>query len=299
MGHPPEVAVEVASHLLHLSDDALTLTLTRLDERDITACAQVCRRLRCVCGAETLWCTVVHRRWPLLPRSLLPREQNVQWRELAVRRAQLPHWRELAGLMDEVETLCDGPDLADEASDWGDRLATLLVAIFGKDGEVGRASEPGREWARRLSSALFASPAILAALAKWGATLAAPLDRFYDFPAAQEEAELRQGLLRALRGASALQLLLDETVSPHAAWRRSSATAVPSAVEDDGVSSLEAWKHVGLTGVVEEVESSVASLEMEGFFVGVPPRLRPAMPHSHAWWHARPPLHAHGRLHYC
>ena len=110
-------------------------------------------------------------------------------------------------------------------------------------------------------------------------------EAYYDYPSAPE-AQLRAGLLRALRGASALTLLRDELV-------------LREHKDDRRCPALELWTEHGLDTAVDEVASSLRSLEMEGFHVAVPPAHRPNVPASHVWWRARPPLHSAGRIHYC
>ena len=63
---------------------------------------------------------------------------------------------------------------------------------------------------------------------------------------------------------------------------------------------LMMWSAAGLSGASEAIASALASLELEGFNVAIPPSLLPGrVPQSHRWWLARQPMHAAGRIHYC
>lgn len=291
------------SWLLLLSDDAVTHVLAHLDIEAVAAAAKSCTKMHALSSNDSLWRMLAIARWPLLPACpLLPRsganaEAGSPWRELHRKRAELPRWRELCGLMDELEhTLAAGGAPSASAS-WGERLAALVLAVFGLAPEVARNDSPptsphspgstseARAWVRRVTASLR-SPAVLLALRAWGAGLGKELEAFYEYPSVSEP-ELKRGLVRALRGASALSLLREEFVLREP--------------KDDGrCPALELWAAHGLDSAVDEIASGMRSLEMEGFNVAIPPSHRPAhVPASHDWWRARPPLHSSGRIHYC
>ena len=288
------------SWLLQSGDDAVTHVLAHLDVADLAAAAAACRHLHALSSNDSLWRTLAMARWPLLPaRSGANAEAGSPWRELHRKRAELPRWRELCGLMDELEhTLAAGGAPSASAS-WGERLAALVLAVFGLAPEVARNDSPptsphspgstseARAWVRRVT-ALLRAPAVLRALRAWGAGLGTELEAYYEYPSVSE-LELKRGLVRALRGASALSLLREEFVLREH--------------KDDGqcpaCPALELWVAHGLDSAVDEIASGMRSLEMEGFHVAIPPSHRPHVPASHVWWRARPPLHSSGRIHYC
>ena len=310
------------SWLLQSGDDAVTHVLAHLDVADLAAAAAACRHLHALSSNDSLWRTLAMARWPLLPaRSGANAEAGSPWRELHRKRAELPRWRELCGLMDELEhTLAAGGAPSASAS-WGERLAALVLAVFGLAPEVARHDSPptsphsprrraifhdriaaqpaslprpspgsaaeARAWVRRVT-ALLRAPAVLRALRAWGAGLGTELEAYYEYPSVSE-LELKRGLVRALRGASALSLLREEFVLREH--------------KDDGqcpaCPALELWVAHGLDSAVDEIASGMRSLEMEGFHVAIPPSHRPHVPASHVWWRARPPIHSSGRIHYC
>ena len=278
----------------------MTHVLAHLDVADLAAAAAACRHLHALSSNDSLWRTLAMARWPLLPaRSGANAEAGSPWRELHRKRAELPRWRELCGLMDELEhTLAAGGAPSASAS-WGERLAALVLAVFGLAPEVARNDSPptsphspgstseARAWVRRVTASLR-SPAVLLALRAWGAGLGTELEAYYEYPSVSE-LELKRGLVRALRGASALSLLREEFVLREH--------------KDDGqcpaCPALELWVAHGLDSAVDEIASGMRSLEMEGFHVAIPPSHRPHVPASHVWWRARPPIHSSGRIHYC
>ena len=309
------------SWLLLLSDDAVTHVLAHLDVQDLAAAATASRKMHSLSSNDSLWRMLAIARWPLLPACpLLPRsganaEVGSPWRELHRKRSELPRWRELCGLMDELEhTLAAGGAPSASAS-WGERLAALVLAVFGLAPEVARNDSPptsphspgstseARAWVRRVTASLR-SPAVLLALRAWGAGLAKELEAFYEYPSVSEP-ELKRGLVRALRGASALSLLREEFVQrEHTDGRPFTFTLlreefVQREHTDGRCPALERWAAHGLDAAVDEIASGMRSLEMEGFHVAIPPSQRAHVPASHVWWRARPPLHSSGRIHYC
>ena len=309
------------SWLLLLSDDAVTHVLAHLDVQDLAAAATASRKMHALSSNDSLWRMLAIARWPLLPACpLLPRsganaEAGSPWRELHRKRSELPRWRELCGLMDELEhTLAAGGAPSASAS-WGERLAALVLAVFGLAPEVARNDSPptsphspgstseARAWVRRVTASLR-SPAVLLALRAWGAGLAKELEAFYEYPSVSEP-ELKRGLVRALRGASALSLLREEFVQrEHTDGRPFTFTLlreefVQREHTDGRCPALELWAAHGLDAAVDEIASGMRSLEMEGFHVAIPPSQRAHVPASHVWWRARPPLHSSGRIHYC
>ena len=294
----------------------MTHVLAHLDVADLAAAAAACRHLHALSSNDSLWRTLAMARWPLLPaRSGANAEAGSPWRELHRKRAELPRWRELCGLMDELEhTLAAGGAPSASAS-WGERLAALVLAVFGLAPEVARNDSPptsphspgstseARAWVRRVTASLR-SPAVLLALRAWGAGLAKELEAFYEYPSVSEP-ELKRGLVRALRGASALSLLREEFVQrEHTDGRPFTFTLlreefVQREHTDGRCPALELWAAHGLDAAVDEIASGMRSLEMEGFHVAIPPSHRPHVPASHVWWRARPPIHSSGRIHYC
>lgn len=321
--------------LLRLSDDALTHVLIHLDVADIASAAASCRHLAVLASTDSLWRTLVITRWPLMVASTssagAASRDATTWRDVHRKRAELPRWRELCGRMDALEDVlacaatrgdaggdAGGSDAAaaDESRAWGERLSAHVLAIFSLAPEITRHDSPpgsphsvrraqyppslgappaaararagstleARAWVRRLTASLR-SGAVLGMLCRMGEGLAAELEAYYEYPA-PAETELRAGLLRALRGASALTLLRDELI-------------LREHKDDSRSPALELWMEHGLDAAVDEVASALRSLEMEGFHVAVPPTHRPAVPASHVWWRARPPLHSAGRIHYC
>ena len=261
----------------------------------IAAAAASCRMLARLCMSEPLWKHLVSQLWPQLPRRLQPCLEGeaapTSWREVARARARQPCWRRVCVRTDELERLVSSPNPD------GDRFASLVVGVFSIQANP-LAQPEGRAWARLMRKALV-SPTALGALQRWAATRAASLDEFYESCDASAAAGLarREVLLRALRAASALRFVQDELLES-ADDESEGAGEGGQTVALEGASAL--WSVAGLPSAVEEITSALASLELEGFNVAVPLYLRPgSMPPSHRWWHARPPLHALGRLHYC
>lgn len=146
------------------------------------------------------------------------------------------------------------------------------------------------EWAAVMRSALCSS-AVLDSLEKWANSKAAALDDFYEgctVASASANLARRALLVQAMRAASVLSFVQDEILG---------AACGPPETGDDA-SAL--WTAAGLPRALNEIVSTLASLELEGFNVAVSPQDLPGhVPASHRWWKARPPLHASGRLHYC
>ena len=219
----------------------------------------------------------------------------------------------------------------------GDRFASLVVGVFSIQANP-LAQPEGRAWARLMRKALV-SPTALGALQRWAATRAASLDEFYESCDASAAAGLarREVLLRALRAASALRFVQDEllesaddesegageggqTVAQEGASALWSVAGLPSAVEEI-TSALASLELEGFNSVRRPINARLplnaplvarrsnacplpislqCFAQISSVTVPMSHPLRPTrVPRSHTWWHARPPLHASGRLHYC
>ena len=264
-----------------LTEDTAPIILSYIGINRISSAATVCRYLQVLCSADPLWQQLVCRTWPLLPVRLRPIPSAPTWQAVARKRATVSNWTRVGAHMDELEHMVcmeANPDL--------DRFALLMVGVFATS-TTPLAHVEGQAWARVLRSALC-HPALLEAMERWAAARAAALDDFYEGCGGTASANLarRTLLLQALRAASALKFAHDEVIELQD--------------DDDEEAAAATWKAAGLPRAIDEIASSVASLELEGFNVAIPPHLLPArMPSSHRWWMARPPLHASGRIHYC
>jgi len=291
--------------LLALSDDVVLNVLEHVDVAQVAAAAASCSKLAALCSSDTLWQTLVQSRWPLMqygaPSLVRCDGAPSSWRDVHRARVSLPRWRATWTYMDEVEHMLPLLD-AELAEAQCERLVALLLGIFCTGQPVSPTDDrEGRSWAWRLATTSLVSDSVLSILSTWSKTLAASLDAYYDWPS-PPLSDLRAGLVRALRGASALAVLRDEVLLPVASCAvavQVSNSAGASVGAPLRASTLVLWAEHGLEAAVSEVASAMESLEMEGFVVAVPHHLRPNVPRSHSWWHARTPIHAMGRLHMC
>ena len=296
------IIVDRVDRLISVSDDNICLILSQLELADIASAAASCRHLATIGRSEFLWQHVVLTHWPLLPERVRKSAAANGWEALARARACAPRWR--YAYMDELErlvcSLARGGDRRFEHAD-GDRLAVLACGVFATPPVAYSGGSPrrhpltqpeGRAWVRTVRTALCA-PDVLRALHSWATACESSLDEFYEGCGGSASAGLarRDSLLKALRCASALRYLQDELLLE---------TTTLSGAPDDGSELSDLWRGAGLPSAIERIVSSLESLELEGFNVAVPQSLAPGgLPPSHRWWRARPPLHAHGRLHYC
>ena len=118
-------------------------------------------------------------------------------------------------------------------------------------------------------------------LSTWVHSLIAEgLDTWYETPpGAASLARMRCGLISALSGRSAIQVLVE-------LLRLDSCTKL-----------TDVWTGSRLLDAATEIESTVHSMCMEGFNVSVPLHMRPVgIPSHHAWWLAAPPMHRNGLM---
>lgn len=176
----------------------------------------------------------------------------------------------------EVELPAEASPHRGHPSDWGDRIAARVLSIFcckQSAGSGGCCPVYTDAWARRLVSTWLGDLSVQAALSAWATGLAQGLESFYDYPS-PPVAVLQARLLRALRGASALDLLQN---------------VLRAGCDTKETESLLPPAQALLEEHVQEIASNVSSLEMEGFNMAVRPSLRPQVPPTHTWWLARPP----------
>ena len=122
---------------------------------------------------------------------------------------------------------------------------------------------------------------MLDVLSTWVHSLIAEgLDTWYETPpGAASLARMRCGLISALSGRSAIQVLVE-------LLRLDSCTKL-----------TDVWTGSHLLDAATEIESTVHSMCMEGFNVSVPLHMRPVgIPSHHAWWLAAPPMHRNGLM---
>ena len=112
------------SSIVALSDDVLVHILMLTDDiRQVASLSATSKLFARLCHPDSsLWMFLVARCWPMLP----PRYRHVQPHSLVQSRAQFPRWREVCGLMDEIEAM-----LSPRCGCFnGARLANLVIAAF-------------------------------------------------------------------------------------------------------------------------------------------------------------------------
>lgn len=268
--------------LMTIKEDALLIILANLDFTATASVAACCLHFSRLCRHTQLWQTLVLKEWPLLPLRLRTPSTSLTWTSVARKRLgerqrgeadeRRTPMRRAWGVMDEVEHLIQlHSDFAEEDCD---RLASLIVSVF-----VGCSVDDA--WLGAISSPC-AQPAFIQVLSCWAKTRADALDAFYEGCESGSCTAIlarRSLLLQAMRAASALRFLQDHVLD---------------------TAGLMMWSAAGLSGASEAIASALASLELEGFNVAIPPSLLPGrVPQSHRWWLARQPMHAAGRIHYC
>lgn len=294
-----------------LSDDSLTQILKCCrDVSTIASLARCCKNFAHLASVDALWMHAVMTRWPFLPERFWC--TPIVWRTLHRERSQLPSWRYFVVRMDEVEHLLgkikvnvdgDGEGRGEASGvvnepvsriDDCDRLAALLVAIFCSGELCGGGSilghTPGRDWARRVGECLCEAP-VRESLREWTSAVMETLDDFYERPFSRPEHRAR--LVRGMTCASALRLLTDEIY-----------LYIPGVASQSTIPRLYA-EHVARFRMdvgADRVETTLQSLEMEGFDVSVPPACHPAGMHAyrqHMWWHAHAPISYCGGVERC
>ena len=149
-------------------------------------------------------------------------------------------------------------------------------------------------------------------LSTWVHSLIAEgLDTWYETPpGAASLARMRCGLISALSGRSAIQVLVEllrtrpltRTLAlapdPCTECGRSAIQVLVELLRLDSCTKLtDVWTGSRLLDAATEIESTVHSMCMEGFNVSVPLHMRPVgIPSHHAWWLAAPPMHRNGLM---
>ena len=278
--HPTmlDLSSQEAPTLITIDEDSLTIILGyMMSLNDIGACASTCHHFSRLCRTEAFWWHICTTLWPSLPPRALPGAPAADtndcdcssWREVARRRGGQPHWRH--GRMDEIEHM-----IYTFKADDGDKLASLVCGVFAGGYIPTKHGVEGLVWTHELTSAMLStSHETLSELKKWAVRCEARLDEFYENghgSAPERMKALREVLLKALRGASALRFLLDHCILNC----------------DRSTDTTAAWQRAGLPDALSALTSGLASLELEGFNVAVPPSQCPGkMPSSHAWWGAK------------
>lgn len=307
------------SSIVALSDDVLVHILMLTDDiRQVASLSATSKLFARLCHPDSsLWMFLVARCWPMLP----PRYRHVQPHSLVQSRAQFPRWREVCGLMDEIEAM-----LSPRCGCFnGARLANLVIAAFSSPanaiigdlcGVISASSlvsaahyhpirhNPGHgpAWARQLVTCLL-DEHLLRTLRWWGKSLFTELmGRFYDDESGSSiDANLARqaAVIHAMRGASALAFLHDELVIGAAEWAGSQSNEDGSPDDTGSCSSSlalcqslgERWSSHGLLEVARDLTELLHSLEAEGYNVSVAPPLRPSgVPRTHVWWGAEVPV---------
>lgn len=273
-----------------LSDDAASVVLGHVGVRGVVAAATTCHALSRLCRADALWQQVVLTQWPLMPERLKPAGSD-GWRTVAQARVAQPRWLYACPIMDEIERVCEHLDAQRKACE---RIATLVIGLFATP--LSPLAHPqGLAFREAVRSAL-AHPERLGTLERWARARSDALDDFYEgcgLGSATASLARRSVILDAMRCASALTFVQDELMSAshHDGWVGAADLAAAAGAQ---------WAAAGLPAAIESIASGLASLELEGFNVAIPPHLQPPhVPRAHKWWQARPPLHASGRIHYC
>uniref|UniRef100_A0A7S0J8S5 F-box domain-containing protein n=1 Tax=Calcidiscus leptoporus TaxID=127549 RepID=A0A7S0J8S5_9EUKA len=211
----------------------------------------------------------------------------------------------------EVHTEAEAPcafasSVVVSVSQWAVGLAKLVIAIHSARNKGNRrladtADEPEMHRFRKVFRHALLDACRLGALRSWAAASARSLDAWYDYAmlstsldadSAAGVRELRARLRTAQEARSALELLYTElkTGSEEGDDLDCGCRIQPPAHEEHA-SFLELWEHAELPIAIHDIETSILSLEMEGFNVAVPPGARPeGIPQSHWWWWCKPPM---------
>ena len=308
------MATSEAVTFADLDDDSLVqILLCSHDIGDVATFGACSKHLAHLSRSDSLWRCFVKSQWPLLPAEQVAPSQP--WRDIYRGRTLLmPSWRYFLGRMDEVQDLfsklAGGAVRTEDKRDADcNRLAACLISIFCTDelsrhGTRASSAAPsaerravldythGRAWARQLTL-LACQPSAQDAIREWTCNTTSSLDEFYE-PGISPMA-LRGTLLNALRCASALSIVESQVSTVGSSEESSEPGAALEAGDAAWRLRLEDWGHRKWQHRVgqlrQQVEEALASLEMEGFDVSVPPSLRPAhVPRTgHAWWHAQTP----------
>lgn len=262
-----------------LSQDILACILAELNADSVLSLLSVCRSL--ATSEESLWKSLSHKSWPQIDGLALPHEP---WKTTYRRRVAIG-----AGLCRHLDASADciaclascTRDHSSEDAMLCRALARELFAIAVSPAYTQMRHTPDAlAWARRVGIILQEAPGVLEALSMWAYSLVAELETWYDAPAgASTLIDLRQGLVRALSGRSAVQVMAD--------MLRIDAHAAPT----------DAWASARLPDAATEIESTIHSMAMEGFNMSVPLHMRPVgIPPHHVWWLAAPPMHRDGLM---
>jgi len=281
--------------LLDLPEDTLLRIFSKLSSDDLPSLSLACAHFAHLCRTELLWQSWSESRWPHLagksPRSC----RSLSWRELHRQRACIPGWRFHWALMDQVDLSLKAilaeqdwhathePSECGCVHDSTELFLSLIVKLCAVIN--GPRLQLTEDWRNFVVSSVL-KPRANGTILAYVDYIMSELDIFYDAFETGETHGVLEILLKSLRSASALALLLDEI--DHQLG--------------DGILDVAANKPeiTHLRKHLADLVESLHSLEMEGFAIAVPIHLRPAgLPRSHVWWHEKAHVLVAGRIHPC